>query len=227
MAFAPQHRPIAVTLSAMRDFQQILASPNLTWQEGIEFFQGKGMINQTLLRLVADLEAHGIDYNLIGAAALNRHGYQRFTVDIDLLMSPEGLRRFQTELVGLGYRPAFEGAKKKFRSTSENVPVEIIVAGEYPGDGKPKPVRFHDPSENFVVIEGVKTVNLETLINLKLASGMTAPGRLKDLADVEELIKIKELDESFAERLNPFVREKFVELARGVALARLQDDLER
>jgi len=211
----------------MQDFQQILASPNLTWQEGLDFFQGKGMINQTLLRLVADLEKHGIDYNLIGAAALNRHGYQRFTIDIDVLMSPEGLQKFQDELVGLGYRPAFEGAKKKFRSTNENVPVEIIVAGEYPGDGKPKPVRFHDPQENFVVIEGVKTVNLETLINLKLASGMTAPGRLKDLADVQELIKIKELDESFAERLNPFVQEKFVELARGVALAKLQDDPER
>ncbi len=210
----------------MQDFQQILASPNLTWQEGLDFFQGKGMINQTLLRLVADLEKHGIDYNLIGAAALNRHGYQRFTVDIDLLMSPEGLQKFQDELVGLGYPPAFEGAKKKFRSTNENVPVEIIVAGEYPGDGKPKPVRFHDPQENFVVIDGVKTVNLETLINLKLASGMTAPDRLKDLADIQELIKIKELDESFAERLNPFVREKFIELARGVALARAEESSE-
>ena len=207
----------------MQDFQQILDSPLLTWQEGFDFFQGKGMIYNTLHRLVADLEKHGIDYNLIGAAALNQHGYQRFTIAIDVLLSPEGLRKFQEELVGLGYRPAFEGAKKKFRSTPENVPVEIIVAGEYPGDGKPKPVRFHDPRENFVVIEGVKTVNLETLINLKLASGMTAPGRLKDLADVEELIKIKDLDETFADKLNPFVREKFLELARGVALAREQE----
>ncbi len=185
------------------------------------------MINTALRRLVADLESHGIDYNLIGAAALNRHGYQRFTTDIDLLMSPEGLQKFQDELVGLGYRPAFTGATKKFRSTNENVPVEIIVAGEYPGDGKPKPVQFHDPKENFVLIDGVKTVNLETLINLKLASGMTAHGRLKDLADVEELIKIKDLSESFAEQLNPFVREKFIELARGVALAKSQGELER
>jgi len=210
----------------MQDFQQILDSPLLTWQEGFDFFRGKGMINNTLHRLVADLEKHGIDYSLIGAAALNQHGYRRFTVDIDVLMSPEGLQKFQAELVGLGYRPAFEGAKKKFRSTQENVPIEIIVAGEYPGDGKPKPVRFHDPQENFVVIEGIKTVNLETLINLKLASGMTAPGRLKDLADVEELIKIKDLDESFADKLNQFVREKFVELARGVALAREQELLD-
>jgi hypothetical protein len=207
----------------MQDFQQILTSPDLTWQEGFDFFQGKGMINTALRRLVADLNRHGIDYNLIGAAALNRHGYQRFTVDIDVLMSPEGLQKFQDELVGLGYRPAFEGAKKKFRSTQENVPIDIIVAGEYPGDGKPKPVRFHDPQENFVIIDGIKTVNLETLINLKLTSGMTARGRLKDLGDVEELIKIKGLDESFAERLNPFVRGKFIELARGIALAKAEE----
>jgi hypothetical protein len=54
------------------------------------------------------------------------------------------------------------------------------------------------------------------LINLKLASGMTDPGRLKDLADVQELIKIKGLEAPFAERLHPFVREKFLELRRGV-----------
>jgi hypothetical protein len=207
----------------MQDFQQILTSPILTWQEGLNFFQGKGLMNKTLLRLVADLNKHGIDYNLIGAVALNQHGYQRFTVDIDLLMSPEGLQKFHDELVGLDYRPAFEGAKKKFRSTGENVSIDIIVAGEYPGDGKPKPVRFHDPQENFVIIDGIKTVNLETLINLKLTSGMTARGRLKDLADVEELIKIKGLDESFADHLNPFARDKFIELARGIALARSEE----
>lgn len=181
------------------------------------------MLNKTLLRLVADLDQHGIDYNVVGAIALNQHGFQRFTVDIDLLLSPEGLQKFQEELVGLGYRPAFEGARKKFRSTSENVPIDIILTGEYPGDGKPKPVRFHDPKENFVVIDGIKTVNLETLVNFKLASGMSAPDRLKDLADIQELIKIKDLDEAFATRLNPFVRDKFLELARGVALAKAQE----
>ncbi|HMV49001.1 MAG TPA: hypothetical protein PKC13_13700 [Blastocatellia bacterium] len=209
-----------------QDFQQILASPLLTWDEGLSFFQGKGMLNQTLLRLIADLNQHGIDYNLVGAIALNQHGYQRFTVDIDLLLSPEGLQKFRDELVGLGYRPAFEGAKKKFRSTAENVPIDIIVTGEYPGDGKPKPVRFHDPQENFVVIDGIKTVNLETLINLKMASGLTTPGRLKDLGDVEELIKLKHLDESFALCLDPFVRDKFLELVRGIAEAAQNNDFE-
>jgi len=198
------------------DFQQVLSSPTLAYEEGLNFFEGKGMLNETLRQLAEDLEKHGIEYNVIGAIALNQHGYQRFTVDIDLLLSKEGLEKFHEELVGRGYRPAFEGARKKFRATNRNVPIEIITAGEYPGDGKPKPISFPDPKESYVVINGIHTVTLETLINLKLASGMTDPGRLKDLADVQELIKIKGLEAPFAERLHPFVREKFLDLRRGV-----------
>lgn len=204
----------------INDFQQVLSSPLLAYEEGLNFFEGKGMLNETLRQLAEDLEKHGIEYNVIGAIALNQHGYQRFTVDIDLLLSKEGLEKFHEELVGRGYRPAFEGARKKFRSTDRNVPIEIITAGEYPGDGKPKPISFPDPKESRVIINGINTVTLEMLINLKLASGMTDPGRLKDLADVQELIKIKGLEADFAERLHPFVREKFLELYRGVEQSR-------
>jgi hypothetical protein len=57
---------------------------------------------------------------------------------------------------------------------------------------------------------------LEKLIELKLASGMTAPDRLKDLADVQELIKIRDLSSSFAGRLNSYVREEFLKLLDAV-----------
>ncbi len=48
---------------------------------------------------------------------------------------------------------------------------------------------------------------------------MTAPHRLKDLADVQELFKVKALDRDFADRLDPYVRDKFLELLRAVQLA--------
>jgi hypothetical protein len=202
------------------DFQTIISSPVSAYQEGLRFFMGEGMLNETLRRVAKDLESHAIDYSVIGAIALNQHGYRRFTEDIDLLLTREGLEKFQKELIGLGYRPAFEGATKKFRTTEENVTVEIITAGEFPGDGKPKPVCFPNPNENQTEIEGIKTLTLEKLIELKLASGMTAPHRLKDLADVQELIKIKNLSADFTEKLNPFVREKFWELQKAVAEAK-------
>ncbi len=201
------------------DFQQTITSPVSAYQEGLRFFMGEGTLNETLRRVANDLESRGIEYSVIGAIALNSHGYRRFTEDIDLLLTREGLEKFQNELVGLGYRPAFQGATKKFRTTQENVTVEIITSGEFPGDGKPKPVVFPNPKDVSVEIDGIKTLTLEKLIELKLASGMTAPHRLKDLADVQELIKIKNLQSDFAEKLNPFVRQKFIELQKAVAEA--------
>ena len=205
------------------DFDKVIASPVEAYQEGLEFFRGRGVLNETLRRIAADLERHGIEYNVIGAIAMNLHGYRRFTEDIDLLLSREGLRLFQEHLIGLGYRPALAGATEKYRTTQENVPVEIIIAGEYPGDGLPKPVQFPDPKEHSVIIDGIKTVTLEKLIELKLASGMSAPDRLKDLADVQELIKQKALDESFAAKLDDSVREKFRELHSAVIQVRRRE----
>lgn len=177
---------------------------------------GEGKLNHALMRLVADLRNHNIDYMVIGAVALLAHGYPRFTEDIDVILTPEGLERFHGELIGLGYVPAFEGARKRLRSALDGTPVELIASGEFPGDGKPKPIAFPNPSEAFIEIDGVNFPTLEKLIELKLASGMTAPDRLKDLADVQELIKIRRLGSEFAEQLNPFVQEKYLELQDSV-----------
>jgi hypothetical protein len=186
------------------------------YAEGLRYFMGQGSLNNTLAQLSADLERHGIDYMVIGAVALMAHGYPRFTEDIDLVLTREGLEAFHNELIGLGYVPAFEGARKRLRATRDGVPVEVIVAGEYPGDGKPKPVNFPTPASASVEIDGVRVVNLEKLIELKLASGMTAPDRLKDLADVQELIKARGLSSDFAEELNPYVREQYLKLWEAV-----------
>jgi hypothetical protein len=202
------------------DFQTLISSPTQAYAEGLRFFGGHGMINDALKRLTDDLEKNGIDYVVIGAIALNNHGYRRFTEDIDLILTKSGLEKFTKDLVGLGYRPAFSGATRKFRMTDGNIPVEVLTSGEFPGDGLPKPVIFPDPSDDVIIIDGINTLSLTKLIELKLASGMTAPDRLKDLADVQELIKLKGLDESFAECLNPYVRSKFLELQSAALSAR-------
>jgi hypothetical protein len=53
-------------------------------------------------------------------------------------------------------------------------------------------------------------------IELKLASGISAPGRLRDLADVQELIRLLGLSVEFSRQLNPYVREKYNELWQSV-----------
>src|SRR6266550_320064 len=182
------------------------------YAEGLRYFMGQGSLNNALAQLAGDLKEHRIDYMVIGAVALMAHGYPRFTEDIDLVLTPEGLETFHRELIGLGYVPAFPGAKKRLRSTKDGVSIEVMTTGEYPGDGKPKPVSMPEPSTASTEIDGIQIVTFEKLIELKLASGMTAPDRLKDLADVQELIKIRRLQKDFAERLNPYVREEFLKL---------------
>lgn len=180
------------------DFQTVISSPSLAYAEGLDFFRGKGMLNDALKKLAADLDRNEIDYAVIGAIALNQHGYRRFTKDIDLLLTREGLEQFHRKLDG------------------RSVPVEVFTSGEFPGDGLPKRVVFPNPSDVSVVIDGVKTLSLEKLIELKLSSGISAPDRLKDLADVQELIKLKGLDENFANGLDEYVRAKYLELGAAV-----------
>ncbi len=188
--------------------------------EALGYLMGQGSLNRALAHLAADLNEHEIDYAVIGAVALLAHGYPRLTEDIDLVLTAEGLNKFHEQLIGLGYAPAFPGARKRLRSTRDGVRIDVVASGEYPGDGKPKPVRFPNPLEASVEIDGVRFATLEKLIELKLASGMTAPDRLKDLADVQEMIKIRSLDGEFANKLNPYVREKYLELFAAVGRGR-------
>jgi hypothetical protein len=118
-------------------------------------------------------------------------------------------------MMQLGYVPPFEGSKH-LRDAETGVRIEFIVAGQFPGDGKPKPVAFPEPDQVSVEQDGVFYVTLPTLIELKLASGMSNPGRLRDLADVQELIRHLRLGTEMANQLHPLVRDKFVELRNTV-----------
>jgi hypothetical protein len=183
-------------------------------REASAYFAGKGQLHSALRRLVERLNAEEIPYALLGGLALAEHGYPRLTEDIDLLMTPSGLKRFRQRLVGRGYRPAFDGAQKTFRDTETGVRIEVVTTGEYPGDGLPKPVAFPDPAtpEVAVEIEGIRVVTLEKLIELKLASGTSAPHRLRDLADVQDLIVRLELPLALANRLDASVQEAYRDL---------------
>lgn len=176
-----------------------------------EFFMRDDSVHRSLRKITGRLGELGIPYAVVGGMALVAHGYDRTTVDVDVLLPADALPRVHAELDGLGYVPPFEGSRD-LRDTETGVRIEFLIAGQFPGDGKPKPVAFPDPSTASVVIDGIHYVGLETLVELKLASGMTNPGRIKDLADVQELIQALRLDAAFAERLDPYVRSKFAEL---------------
>ena len=105
---------------------------------------GEADVQKALEKLVRTLDAHRIPYAIIGAMALNEFGYQRVTVDVDVLLTPEGLAAFKANSLGRGYSEKFPGSHS-LRDTEHGVDVDVVLAGSYPGDGKVKPVVFPDP----------------------------------------------------------------------------------
>ena len=176
---------------------------------------GQADVQRALEKLARTLEAQGIPYAIVGAMALNEFGYHRVTADVDVLLTPEGLAQLKLANLGRGYVEKFPGSRG-LRDTENDVDIDVILTGAYPGDGKPKPVVFPDPA--LVAEKGARValLSLPKLIELKLASGMTAPHRLKDLADVQELIRIVALSDELAQELDPYVRDKYLELWRSV-----------
>ena len=179
--------------------------------EGSRHFEEDSAVFKALHNIAQRLKTLGILYAVVGGMALFQHGLRRFTEDVDILVTKGDLKIIHEKLDGLGYIPPFTNSKH-LRDTEYGVKIEFLTTGDYPGDGKIKPVSFPDPGTVSVEFDGISYINLPTLVELKLASGMTNPGRLKDLSDVLELIKILDLPVGFSEQLDPYVTSKFTEL---------------
>jgi len=176
---------------------------------------GTADVQNALDKLVRAFDALRIPYAIVGALALNEFGYQRTTVDVDVLLTRDGLATFKQSMLGRGYVEKFPGSRS-LRDTEHGVDIDVVLTGDYPGDGKPKPVSFPDPATTAERGARVALLPLTAFLELKLASGMTAPHRLRDLADVQELIRIQRLPRHLADSINPFVREKYLELWQSV-----------
>ena len=201
-----------VSRSKIRPYESELEiSFDLVLDEGDQLYQGRGRLRTTYERLAKRLDGLGVSYSLVGGYALVLHGVRRFTEDIDLLVSGEGLAKMHEELIGRGY-VRLGPESRNLRDVETGVRIEFVVTGEFPGDGKPKPVAFPDPQVVIETHEGIKVINLKSLIEIKLSSGMTAKDRLQDLADVQRLIQQHHLTADFAKQLHPYVRSKFLEL---------------
>jgi hypothetical protein len=184
-----------------------------TYQQASLLFEGSSAILATMRELGAKLSNRNIDYAVIG--------YPRYSEQLAILVTEEGHQRFKKELLGRGGFGNYGwDSVSDYVRTVRAYPAQVVVnfrlAGEYPGDGKAKPISFPNPAEVSIEIDGINFLTLENVVELQLASGMTAPDRLKDLADIQELIKILKPSREFAEKLHPYVREKFLELLDAV-----------
>lgn len=169
------------------------------------FFQGRDEVHRSMRRLVKRLEKAKLSYAIMGGMAVFAHQYRRTTDDLDILLTPRDFAEFKRLYVPKYYRHA-ENRPRRFVDQANKITLDILVTGLFPGTGKPGPIAFPDPVDVRETIDKYQVINLETLIQLKLAAR-----RYQDFADVVSLISANKLDESFAERLHKSVRGDYIE----------------
>ena len=135
------------------------------------------------------LSKHQVDYILVGGYAVILHGYGRSTGDMDLWINqtPENYYKLKETYKDFG-APIFsieDFDSEKFDVWSIGVePRKIEILTNVSG------LHFEESYKNcnWLALEGIKVpyIEFDDLIKNK-----TASGRLKDLADIEQLNKMK------------------------------------
>jgi hypothetical protein len=173
--------------------------------------------NQSLWDVVqvchAALTQSGVPYAVMGGVAVCLHGYQRNTVDLDLLIRREDQESVRQCLTDAGLK--WSADRAEFVSPF-GVSVQFLLAGDRAG--RDSEVRLPDPAEERTteLCDGLPVLKLARLIESKLACGQGSLRRThKDYADVVELIAVHSLSRSFARHLHPSLRESFRKLVEA------------
>jgi hypothetical protein len=178
------------------------------WQRVKEvdaFFEGRDAVHNALRSLCGRLEAEAIPYAVVGGMAVRLHGRLQTTGDVDVLTTAGGLTDFRRRFVPNEYE-ALPSHRRRFTDKAHQVRVDFVVTGEFPGNHEPGPIAFPHPRDVAIVIENVRVVDLNTLVQMKLAAR-----RYGDFGDVVSLIEVHNLDESFAEHLHPTLHRAYIE----------------
>ena len=106
-----------------------LLDRDLNWalREGSMHFEERNAVHTALRKITKKLDELGIPYALVGAMGMFFHGYRRFTEDVDLLVTREGLKKVHEELEGAGYLPLFHGSKH-LRDTDAGVRIDSVAS---------------------------------------------------------------------------------------------------
>jgi hypothetical protein len=172
------------TLDVMTDREAYLLREN-TGTTGLE----------RTARAAAKALAHfDIPHLIVGGLAVQEHGYPRLTLDVDIVVPDvlEAVEFLTADLSGPFAR--VPGVADRVVDQRNQVKIDLLPAGKVLRHGCKVP--FPEPR---TVSDRPRFVTLEELISLKLDSWSNNPtSRLKDKADVVELIKNRNLPRDLA-----------------------------
>lgn len=168
--------------------------------EAILMLEHRGEVLATARRVSAILRDARIDGAIIGGIAVFLHGYARTTRDVDVFVKGE-LQLASNAMTNAGLR--YDASSREFRSGQ--VPVQLVDETI----AQPAP-------QSRTEIDGVLTIGLADLINLKLRSGTKNIARSQDIADVVGLIRANKLSGEFTSKLDKSVRAEFRKLVKAI-----------
>jgi hypothetical protein len=169
--------------------------------EALRLLHRDGPLLQVAREVSRILREAGIDGAVIGGVATVLHGHVRTTLDIDVFVPPPA-KTVGDVLLKNGFQ--FDASKKEF--VRDGVPVHLVL----------EPQTGYVPTGR-AEIDGITTVDLPDLINLKLRSGTRSVTRAQDIADVIGLIRVRQLTSKFASQIEKDLRPEFRKLAAAIA----------
>lgn len=166
---------------------------------------GTSGIIETARTAISILAQYEIPHLIVGGLAVQEHGYARVTIDVDIVVPDvlEAVEFLTASVTGLFYK--VHEIHSRVEDRRNGVEIDLLPAGGILKQGCK--VRF---PEIKTVAETPQIISLEDLISLKLDSWSNSPNRrLKDKADVIELIQRRQLPRDIA--VNPAVRSLYIE----------------
>ncbi len=168
--------------------------------EALLMLEHRGTVLDTARKVSRLMREHEISGAVIGGIAVFLHGHVRTTRDVDVLIKQPMTDLAQVlETAGA----TFDAERKEY--SLDGVAVHFI------------PTELAVPApKQLVELEGILTVGLADLINLKLHSGIRNIARVQDLADVIGLISARGLTGAFASKVDKSLRIEFRKLVKAV-----------
>lgn len=152
--------------------------------------ESAGGFDKTLQKVVKTFKLFSIPHYICGGFAIQEYGYARFTIDIDIIVPdvPFALEKLMMN----GFKKN-QGSNMTVKDRETGIEIDLLPGGKKLDPG---PLTLPIPTE---VTDYPNVLTIEKLISMKLSTylGMGV-SRLKDLADVVELIKINNLPRMLA-----------------------------
>ena len=168
--------------------------------EALSLLDRRGSILELAREISGLMRRESIPGLVIGGIAVVLHGHMRVTKDVDVFLD-QPLKSFADLLIADGF--AYDEKRRAF--TREGVPLYPVTLEQ-----------VAKPPRETVEIEGITTVGLADLIEMKSSSGVRNMLRAQELADVIGLIRHNGLTSEYARHLDKSLRPTFRKLVKAI-----------